>query len=74
MEALLIGILTTALFATVGLLGTALFQLRGDVAGLAERLTALEVGQAELRGEMAEVRGEVAGLRAAFEAHVAQHV
>lgn len=66
-------ILTAALFSTVGLLGTALFQLRGDVAKLAERLTALEVGQAEMRGEIAQVRGEIAGLRTAFESHVGQH-
>lgn len=59
MEGLVIGILTAALLSTVGPLGTALFQLRGDVAKLAERLTALEVGQAEMRGEVAQVRGEI---------------
>ncbi len=73
MEGLLIGVVTTGFFATVGLLGTALFQLRGDVAKLAERLTALEVGQAELRGEIAELRGEIAGLRTVVEGHVAEH-
>ena len=84
MEALLIGILTTALFAVIGLLGTALFQLRGDMTKLAERLAAVEAGLTEtrlelrgevegLRGEIEGVRGEIAGLRTAFEAHVAQH-
>lgn len=49
MEITLIAILTAAFFAVIGLLGTALFQLRNDIDKL----------RVELKAEIADLRGRL---------------
>lgn len=84
MEALLIGLLATALFSVIGLLGTQMNALRGDVQrqteGIGEHLAASErnFGEvrndiAEVRRDVAEIRGEVSDLRGEVREHLAQH-
>jgi hypothetical protein len=51
-----VGVLSTAVFAALGLLATALFQLRQDISRLGTEL------HAEFRTEFAALRAEVAAL------------
>lgn len=63
---LLIGVLATALFSIVGLLGTPMVALRNDVRRLVERV-------ADQQGDIAELRAEFRELRGELRSHIADH-
>ncbi len=62
MQGLTIAVLASGMFATIGLLATALFQLRGEMRQLGERMGALEAAQIELRGEVTALAMRVGAL------------
>lgn len=81
---MLIGVLATALFSVVGLLGTQMKGLRGDLQRQTERIgehhaqTQRDLGDVrnaigEVRRDVAVLRGEVSDLRSDVRAHLAEH-
>jgi hypothetical protein len=72
-----LAVLTTALFTVIGLLATALFQLRGQFDGLATNVVDLRIEIAGLRADMKReiggVRVQLEQLRAELQVHFQAH-